>query len=97
MKKRTVEPESVFGQMKYNKSYNRFRHIGIDKVKMDFGIFAIAFNILKMYKVKGFCPKTLICKQKTTQRTCFSIFLFKIRVQNKNVFTQTCFSEKWAA
>ena len=40
----------MFGQIKYNKSYNRFRHAGIDKIKMDFGIFAIAFNILKLYR-----------------------------------------------
>ena len=97
MKRRTVEPESVFGQMKYNKSYNRFRHIGVDKVKMDFGIFAIAFNILKMYKMRGFCPKTLICKQKTSQNTYSSIFLFEIRVRNKNMFRGNCFSGKCAA
>ena len=48
--KRPIEPESVFGQMKFNKSYNRFRHVGIDKIKMDFGIFAIAFNILKIHR-----------------------------------------------
>ena len=48
--RRPIEPEAVFGQIKYNKSYNRFRHAGIDKIKMDFGIFAIAFNILKLYR-----------------------------------------------
>ena len=29
-------------------AYRRFRHIGVDKVKMDFAFFAIAFNIKKM-------------------------------------------------
>jgi hypothetical protein len=48
-KRRCIEPESVFGQTKANKQYNRFRHFGVDKVKMDFAIFAIAFNIGKMY------------------------------------------------
>ncbi|MCI5930071.1 MAG: transposase, partial [Prevotella sp.] len=38
----------VFGQIKYNMAYRRFRHIGVDKVKMDFAFFAIAFNIKKM-------------------------------------------------
>ena len=33
---RCIEPEAVFGQMKYNMAYKRFRHIGIDKVNMDF-------------------------------------------------------------
>jgi len=47
-KKRSIEPEAVFGQMKNNKSYHRFRHVGKDKVAMDFAIFAIAFNLLKL-------------------------------------------------
>ena len=29
-------------------AYRRFRHIGVDKVEMDFAFFAIAFNIKKM-------------------------------------------------
>ena len=46
--KRPIEPEAVFGQMKYNMGYKRFRHFGKDKVNMDFALFAIAFNIKKM-------------------------------------------------
>ena len=46
--KRPIEPEAVFGQMKYNMGYKRFRHFGKDKVTMDFAFFAIAFNIKKM-------------------------------------------------
>ena len=46
--RRCIEPEAVFGQMKYNMAYRRFRHVGEDKVKMDFAFFAIAFNIKKM-------------------------------------------------
>ena len=38
----------VFGQMKYDMGYKRFRHFGIDKVNMDFAFFAIAFNLKKM-------------------------------------------------
>ena len=34
--------------MKYDMNYKRFRHFGMDKVKMDFAFFAIAFNIKKM-------------------------------------------------
>lgn len=47
---RCIEPEAVFGQMKCNKAYRRFRHFGKDKVTMDFAFFAIAFNIGKMCK-----------------------------------------------
>jgi transposase len=45
---RCIEPEAVFGQMKYDMAYKRFRHTGKDKVTMDFAFFAIAFNIKKM-------------------------------------------------
>ena len=46
--RRCIEPEAVFGQMKYNMAYKRFRHFGMDKVNMDFAFFAIAFNLKKM-------------------------------------------------
>jgi len=48
--RRPVEPEAVFGQIKENKQYRRFRHFGKDKVLMDFAILAIAFNIEKLHK-----------------------------------------------
>ena len=44
---RCIEPEAVFGQIKFNKGYKRFRHYTQDKVNMDFGLFAIAFNLQK--------------------------------------------------
>ena len=46
--RRCVEPEAVFGQMKTDMNYKRFRHLGKDKVEMDFAFFAIAFNVKKM-------------------------------------------------
>lgn len=46
---RPIEPEAVFGQMKFNKQYNRFRHFGKTNIMMDFALFAIAFNIGKMH------------------------------------------------
>lgn len=46
--RRCIEPEAVFGQIKYNMDYRRFRHFGKDKVLMDFSFLAIAFNIKKM-------------------------------------------------
>lgn len=49
--RRCVEPEAVFGQMKQNMQYKRFRHFGIDKVTMDFALFAMAFNLKKMCKI----------------------------------------------
>ena len=46
--RRCIEPEAVFGQMKYDMAYRRFRHFGKDKVTMDFAFFAIAFNLKKL-------------------------------------------------
>ncbi len=46
--KRCIEPEAVFGQMKYDMAYRRFRHVGKDKAAMDFAFFAMAFNLKKM-------------------------------------------------
>lgn len=48
---RCIEPEAVFGQIKYDMRYKRFRHFGKDKVTMDFAFFAIAFNIKKNQKM----------------------------------------------
>ncbi|MBM6654925.1 transposase, partial [Bacteroides mediterraneensis] len=48
---RCIEPEAVFGQIKYDMGYKRFRHFGKDKATMDFAFFAIAFNIKKNQKM----------------------------------------------
>ena len=48
--RRCVEPEAVFGQIKNNKQYRRFRHKGFDKVQMDFAILAMSFNLEKYIK-----------------------------------------------
>jgi len=65
--RRPIEPEAVFGQTKANKHYDRFRHSGLDKVKMDFAIFAIAFNVGKLHK------KT----KKTSKNQEISLFIVK--------------------
>lgn len=46
--RRCMEPEAVFGQIKADMGYRRFRHFGKDKVTMDFAFLAIAFNLKKM-------------------------------------------------
>ena len=50
--RRPIEPEAVFGQTKSNKGYDRFRHFDEEKpekVLSDFAIFAVAFNMQKLY------------------------------------------------
>ena len=74
---RSIEPEAVFGQMKYNMGYKRFRHFGTEKVFMDFSFFAIAFNIKKM------CKKLLKDGLKGMTSLFYSliVILFSIRKQ----------------
>lgn len=69
--RRCIEPEAVFGQMKSDMAYRRFRHFGKDMVTMDFAFFAIAFNIKKM------CSK--MAKQaknggNTPEMVCFLLY-----------------------
>lgn len=47
---RPIEPEAVFGQIKYNKGFNRFKLRGLDGVNLEFGLIAIAMNIAKLAK-----------------------------------------------
>ena len=67
--RRPIEPEAVFGQSKSNKGYNRFRHFDEDspeKVMMDFAIFAIAFNVLKLHRKRENTGKITSESQKTS-------------------------------
>ncbi|MFC4305310.1 transposase, partial [Cohnella boryungensis] len=46
--RRKVEVESVFGHIKGNRSFRRFSLRGLEKVHTEFGIVALAHNLLKM-------------------------------------------------
>lgn len=50
LKRRSLETETVFGQLKHNHGYTRFRHFGKAKVTMDLGFVFMALNILKLHK-----------------------------------------------
>jgi transposase len=45
---RPIEPEAVFGQIKFNRGFNRFTMTGIDGVNLEFGLLAIGFNLAKI-------------------------------------------------
>lgn len=47
-KKRCIDVESVFGDIKYNQGFKRFSLRGIDKVNAEFGLVALAHNIKKV-------------------------------------------------
>ncbi len=48
--KRPVEPEAVFGQIKANRHFRRFLLRGLDKVTVEFGLVAIAHNLMKLWQ-----------------------------------------------
>ena len=50
----------MFGQIKYNKGFNRFKLRGIDGVNLEFGLVAIAMNIAKLAKKKAAKAKSEI-------------------------------------
>ncbi len=86
--KRPIEPKAVFGHMKFNESYYRFRHTGKDKIKMDFVIFAIAFNLGKLFNYKKkqsvFYNKYAFYLPKNVIFLIFKPFEKITRLQNEN-------------
>ena len=95
-KRRPIEPEAVFGQSKANKQYNRFRHFGGDKVKMDFAIFAIAFNIGKMYNKNQNTSKKQKKSHHFDKNPSFFVFVIKVwdtkKLELKKMATLTKFA-----
>ena len=52
--RRCIEPEAVFAQIKHNSAWNRFRLRGLEKVKTEFTLVAIAHNLRKLAKKVSF-------------------------------------------
>ena len=48
-KNRNIDVESVFGHIKHNMGYKRFKMRGLSKVNIEMGLICIAHNIMKMY------------------------------------------------
>lgn len=51
--KRCIEPEAVFAQIKHNNQWNRFKLRGLEKVRIEFTLVAIAHNLRKLAKKTG--------------------------------------------
>ena len=49
---RPIEPEAVFGDIKYDHGFKRFRLKGNTKVKVEFGLVALAHNLRKYARVQ---------------------------------------------
>ncbi|MED0709771.1 transposase, partial [Aneurinibacillus aneurinilyticus] len=50
--RRKVDVESVFGYIKGNRSFRRFSLRGLEKVHTEFGIVALAHNLLKVASIR---------------------------------------------
>ncbi len=47
-KKRSTEPETVFGDIKFNRAFRRFSLRGVSKVETEWGILSLAHNMRKL-------------------------------------------------
>jgi hypothetical protein len=50
-KRRSVEVETVFGQIKGNQGYRRFLLRGMPKVSIEWGLLALGYNLKQIYRV----------------------------------------------
>jgi hypothetical protein len=90
-RRRPIEPESVFGQTKSNKNYFRFRHFGKELITMDFAVFAIAFNIGKLYNKGKITPKNGLKPPVLSEIIVFAVVFYEkyeIPLQQENYYTQ---------
>jgi transposase len=63
---RPVEPEAVFGQIKHNNLFNRFRLRSVVKVNIEFGLIAMAHNLKKMVMKGNITTQILENRVKST-------------------------------
>lgn len=76
---RPIEPEAVFGQIKYNKGFNRFKLRGLEGVNLEFGLIAIAMNIAKLAKKKAVKAKSeILLNYELSKHQIMTFFDFKI-------------------
>lgn len=62
---RPIEPEAVFGHIKFNNKFNRFTMKGLEMVEVEFGLVAISHNLRKIAQ---------IVLQKWGEKAFFNIF-----------------------
>lgn len=68
---RSIEPEAVFGQIKANHIFRKFRLRSLPKVNVEFGLVALAHNLRKFIALKGPFPDENAhrkCKNRTNTR-----------------------------
>ncbi len=57
-KKRPVDVEPVFGMIKHNRGFKRFLTKGLENVAVEFGLLAIAHNLLKLCALANLNPNS---------------------------------------
>lgn len=77
--KRCIEPEAVFAQIKHNSQFNRFKLRGLEKVKIEFTLVAIAHNLRKLARKVGKSVFSWLL-------TKITVFLQKIDLKKQNVY-----------
>ena len=89
--KRPIEPEAVFGQIKSNRKFNRFRLRGLAGVAVEFGLISIALNLSKM--MKKVINERIMEQKALVLRAENIICLVKTEIQNwKSIIIKYCFS-----
>lgn len=81
--KRSIEVESVFGQIKSNNHFNRFTLRGLDKVEIEFGLMALGHNLRKLVRQQGKLTK------KDIFPIVYSCFLTLDETQNQKMSFST--------
>jgi len=85
--KRPIEPEAVFGQIKYNKGFNRFKLRGMDGINLEFGLIAIAFNLSKMARKHVCCTQNVLKKTMLrSSKVFFTAVIYPERLLQLNVW-----------
>ena len=56
-RRRGTEPESVFGHIKHNRNFNRFKLRGLDQVNVEMALIAMAHNFVKMFNLNNLEPQ----------------------------------------
>ena len=81
--KRPIEPEAVFGQIKFDNQFTRFKLRGLEKVNIEFGLVAISHNLRKLAAIlQGLSPANL------SQLALFPVlihFWVKIVIRNRKI------------
>jgi transposase len=73
--KRAIEPEAVFGQLKCNNKFNRFRLRSLIKVEIDFGLASIAHNLRKLAQIIKENPNSKCFQQfSRLYKQCLTLF-----------------------